>query len=148
MTRDDIERMAQEAGIVVTGEAVWKLCELVAAAERESTIKESLTVADPVAWMTRFDDPERSSYGKLATTHLTQDEAERQAQRHIQKKLCKLRIEPSYAAQPRKEWVGLTDDEILAIGQELGLKCKLGGNPNIDFDYARAIEAKLKDKNT
>ena len=34
MTRDDIIRMAREAGIVVTGEAVWKLCELVAAAER------------------------------------------------------------------------------------------------------------------
>jgi hypothetical protein len=35
MTRDDIIRMAVEAGIVVTGEAIWKLCELVAAAERE-----------------------------------------------------------------------------------------------------------------
>jgi hypothetical protein len=36
MTRDDIIRMAREAGIVVTGEAVWKLCELVTAAEREA----------------------------------------------------------------------------------------------------------------
>jgi hypothetical protein len=36
MTQDDIIRMAQEAGIVVTGEAVWKLCALVAAAEREA----------------------------------------------------------------------------------------------------------------
>jgi hypothetical protein len=36
MNRDDIIRMAQEAGIVVTGEAVWKLCEIVAAAEREA----------------------------------------------------------------------------------------------------------------
>ncbi len=35
MNRDDIIRMAREAGIVVTGEAVWKLCELVAAAERQ-----------------------------------------------------------------------------------------------------------------
>lgn len=34
MTRDDIIRMAREAGIVVTGEAVWRLCEIVAAAER------------------------------------------------------------------------------------------------------------------
>ncbi len=39
MTRDDITRMAREAGIVVTGEAVWKLCELVAAAEREACAK-------------------------------------------------------------------------------------------------------------
>jgi len=36
MTRDDIIRMAREAGIVVTGEAVWTLCEMVAAAEREA----------------------------------------------------------------------------------------------------------------
>jgi hypothetical protein len=35
----------------------------------------------------------------------------------------------------------LTDEQIMAIGKELGLKCRLGGNPNIDFDYARAIEA-------
>jgi hypothetical protein len=43
--------------------------------------------------------------------------------------------------------VGLTQDEVLAIGKELGLKCRLGGNTNIDFDYAEAIEAKLKGKN-
>ena len=36
MNREDIIRIADEAGIVVTGEAVWKLCELVAAAEREA----------------------------------------------------------------------------------------------------------------
>lgn len=35
MTRDEIIALAREAGIVVTGEAVWKLCELVVAAERE-----------------------------------------------------------------------------------------------------------------
>ena len=39
MNSDDITRMAQEAGIVVTGDAVWKLCELVAAAEREACAK-------------------------------------------------------------------------------------------------------------
>ena len=35
MKRDEITRIAQEDGIVVTGEAVWRLCELVAAAERQ-----------------------------------------------------------------------------------------------------------------
>jgi len=39
MSRDDIIRMAEEAGIVVTGDAVWRLCELVAAAEREACAK-------------------------------------------------------------------------------------------------------------
>jgi hypothetical protein len=47
----------------------------------------------------------------------------------------------------KRAWVGLTRDEVLSIGKELGLKCKLGGNANIDFDYAEAIEAKLKEKN-
>jgi hypothetical protein len=121
------------------------------AALAEPAIKESLTVAEPVAWMTRFDDPERSSYGKLATTHLTQDEAERQAQRHIQKKLCKLRIEPSYAAQPRKEWVGLTEDEVFDLADE---NLYNGGKNygSLSFNYGvlsfyKDIEAKLKEQN-
>jgi hypothetical protein len=38
----------------------------------------------------------------------------------------------------------LTDDQIMKIGRELGMKCRLGGNQNIDFDYARAIEAAHK----
>ena len=46
MTRDDIIRMADEAGIVVTGEAVWKLCELVAAAEREACANLCEMIAD------------------------------------------------------------------------------------------------------
>jgi len=37
--KEDIIRIAREAGIVVTGEAVWKLCELVAAAEREAVCR-------------------------------------------------------------------------------------------------------------
>lgn len=36
MTREEIIALARESGIVVTGEAVWRLCELVAAAEREA----------------------------------------------------------------------------------------------------------------
>jgi hypothetical protein len=55
---------------------------------------------------------------------------------------------PVYAAPLVREWVGLTQDEILTIGKELGLKCRLGGNPNIDLDYAKVIEATLKAKNT
>ncbi len=39
MTKDEIMQIAREAGIVVVGEAVEKLCELVAAAEREECAK-------------------------------------------------------------------------------------------------------------
>ena len=41
-------------------------------------------------------------------------------------------------AQPEKEWIGLTDDEI---------KNSMRGH-NTQVEFARAIEAKLKEKNT
>jgi hypothetical protein len=59
-----------------------------------------------------------------------------------------MRKEAVRSTVARREWVGLTEEEILKIGKELGVKCRLGGNPNIDFDYAYAIEALLKEKNT
>ena len=47
-----------------------------------------------------------------------------------------------YTAQPKKEWVGLTDDEIHKIEQECDQKFE------DYFEFANAIEAKLKEKNT
>ena len=47
---------------------------------------------------------------------------------------------PLYAAQPKREWQGLTDEEITAL--------KRNGERYISSqDFARAIEAKLKEKN-
>jgi hypothetical protein len=43
MTRDDIDDLMRDNGIVVVGEAVYALCQLVAAAEREKV----------AAWMIR-----------------------------------------------------------------------------------------------
>ena len=48
-------------------------------------------------------------------------------------------------AREQRPWVGLTDDERAAIGREMA---KTLPNRWIDFDYARAVEAKLKEKNT
>lgn len=45
---------------------------------------------------------------------------------------------PLYTAPPKRK--PLTEEQIMQIGRELGVKCALGGNPSIDFDYARAIE--------
>jgi len=39
MTQDEIIEMAREAGIVVTGEAIYTLCKLVADKEREACAK-------------------------------------------------------------------------------------------------------------
>ena len=50
---------------------------------------------------------------------------------------------------PQRTWVGLTDEETVAI--ELGLRIPSGYRDAYDLslqDFARAIEAKLKEKNT
>ena len=48
---------------------------------------------------------------------------------------------PLYTAPPKKKWVGLTDKEITKAG-DLDLDSTWGW-----YDFARAIEAKLKEKN-
>ena len=59
----------------------------------EQTVKESLTVAEPVAWLV--------TYGDL--THVEYTQPTQVVDTHYQ---------PLYPAPPRREWVGLTDDEI------------------------------------
>ena len=49
---------------------------------------------------------------------------------------------PLYTHPPRREWVGLTDEEIWSDGSRMGLS--EGGIRR----FAREIEAKLKEKNT
>ena len=53
---------------------------------------------------------------------------------------------PVYTAPPRKEWVGLTDDEIEDTwgNTPMMLNARDGGARRV---FARAIEAKLKEKN-
>ena len=46
---------------------------------------------------------------------------------------------PLYTAPPKKEWVGLTQEEIWHLSQ---FNCGTRG------EFARAIEAKLKEKNS
>jgi hypothetical protein len=50
------------------------------------------------------------------------------------------------SAEPKREWVGLTDEEMRALKQ----KSVDDGMTRIvtDFEYIRSIEAKLKEKNT
>ena len=55
-----------------------------------------------------------------------------------------LRKAAVHATVTKKPWQGLTDEERAAIGREMA---KTLPNRWIDFDYARAVEAKLKEKN-
>ena len=49
---------------------------------------------------------------------------------------------PLYTAPPKNEWVGLTDEEINSVRYKRDWT-----SPWTDTTFARAIEAKLKDKN-
>lgn len=52
---------------------------------------------------------------------------------------------PLYTAPPRREWVGLTDEERdLITDKVIGFNSCCGW----EDDYARAIESRLKEKNT
>jgi hypothetical protein len=52
---------------------------------------------------------------------------------------------PLYTAPPKKQWVGLTDDEIEEMHNEI--KVRLMGTYRTE-DIYRSIEAKLREKNT
>ena len=57
-------------------------------------------------------------------------------------------VTPLYASPPKREWVGLTDEEIQDLGY---LSEKFDASNSEWFDrwgFARAIEEKLKEKNT
>lgn len=51
-------------------------------------------------------------------------------------------------APPKKEWVGLTDDEIWKDDGIMAANSGYGANFETLRELARAIETKLKDKNT
>jgi len=48
-----------------------------------------------------------------------------------------------YTAPPQREWVGLTDEEYEAMAEHYVTNCYFD-----TLEYARAIEAKLKEKNS
>ena len=54
------------------------------------------------------------------------------------------RLEAYTTPQPQREWVGLTDDEVFGIADQHPVE---GFDPDI-MAYTRAIEAKIKEKNT
>jgi len=54
---------------------------------------------------------------------------------------------PLYTAPPKREWVGLTDEEIQDLSY-LSQKIDEGNSPWFDrWGFARAVEAKLREKN-
>jgi hypothetical protein len=88
------------------------------------------TEQEPVLWLKTWSD---GSVGVLKIkSHLFTDHE----------------LEPLYTTPPKREWVWLTDEEIqdLSFSSE---KCDASNSEWFDrWEFARAIEAKLKEKNT
>ena len=82
---------------------------------------------EPVAWMHNFID---YVITKNRPTDITRNAG---------------RWTPLYTAPPAKEWVGLTDEEVAEMHHEIKVK---GMGAYKTEDLYRAIEAKLKEKNT
>ncbi len=57
--------------------------------------------------------------------------------------MCGITPQMMEALQQQRTWVGLTDDEIVLISAECA-----ASHQHTDNHFARAIEAKLKEKNT
>ncbi len=56
-------------------------------------------------------------------------------------------VQPLYTAPPRKEWVGLTDDEVSKVYCDWLEYIKINNDDNLRI-FVLQIEAKLKGKNT
>jgi hypothetical protein len=95
----------------------------------------ALAQQEPVAWLKTWSD---GSVSVLKTkSHAFADHE----------------LEPLYTAPPKKEWVGLTEEEIISIGNTANLKAKATSkgiiiHPEGIKKFYQTIEAKLKERNT
>ena len=134
MNREDIIRMAEECGIPEfennesQAENIMRFAALVASAEREAcAYRAGIALLGADRGLSNRVDQAFRARGNVATNDTSQERVdETTKQRHD--------------TPPQRPWTGLTDEEILKIYS------KPCGSDYID--YARAIEAKLKEKNT
>jgi hypothetical protein len=76
---------------------------------------------------------------KWADNNMTKDEYP------SKQEILKTISDAVYAQYPKKEWQGLSDDEILEIDKSIDPKIIIGKGKTL---FARAIEQALKEKNT
>ena len=142
MTKEEIIEMAMEAEFVSRGKSseeeselfvcidkdIYKLANLVAA----KAIKEALAQPEqePVAWGV-FDDNLHDMFF-----------AKEEAQEMVRLKGDGSTVKPLYTTPPQREFVGLTDEDVERIVRESRV-----GEHGIGYTIAKAIEAKLKEKN-
>ena len=103
-------------------------------------LRARLAQPEPELWGCKFNK------GKRVDTFYTKSAAERYVE-GASRNGADVSLVGLYTAPPQREWQGLTDEEIFAVAKAEGQKLALKKNPTIDLDFARAIEAKLKEKN-
>jgi hypothetical protein len=87
-----------------------------------AAIKEALAQPEPVAWEQFYPEMGSPKLSYLSPTESTHN-------------ACYI--------PPQRTWVGLTDEEILSISADCATT-----HQHMDIQFARAIEAKLRTKNT
>jgi hypothetical protein len=89
---------------------------------------------EPVAWMLHYTDeggvPMRETF--YSKDHMEFHKSHNEAHRGL-----KCQVTPLYTVPPKKEWVGLTEADIYELMEN-----------EDEFEFARAIEAQLKQRNT
>ena len=101
-----------------------------------TAIKEALAQPEqePIGWLDSNDKLAEFMHKDLKAEH---DKRDSSTPRYFQI--------PVYTTPPQRTWVGLTDEEVA----EVAIKSQDGISPHDDtLRFARAIEAKLKEKNT
>jgi len=86
------------------------------------------------------DCGERWYIGNPKTCKCPDETPQRTEQEPVIDKSAAIRIATALGWEPKREWVGLTDEEIEIIYAECNVWDK--------FEYERMLEAKLKEKNT
>jgi hypothetical protein len=98
---------------------------------------------EPVAWHVNFGNEDEPKWIMLSTPPAQPE------QEPVIDKSAAIRIATALGWEPKREWVGLTNDECSDLYEAHHDKYGLPkqGSPD-GLDYERAIEAKLKEKNT
>ena len=101
----------------------------------EPAIKESLTVAEPIAWLVTYGNFTHVEYTKPNMVVDTYYQPLYTSPLAEQKPMLEMNPE-------KREWVGLTDEEVTEI------RLKMFDVVATNYEAYRAIEAKLREKNT
>ena len=130
MTKDEALKLALEALERGVKDGYWNK-DTVDASTRIKEVLSQPKQEPVIGTKTWFED------GKMVTQHLTAKDIYKEPEPVIDKSAA-IRIATSLGWEPKRTWSGLTDEEISAIDWKQ--------NETL-HDFARSIEAKLKEKN-